>query len=232
MQKIAVITGGTEGIGRAIVKKLIHDGYQIFTCARHERALIELKQTLETPNCKITFQVADLSHKKDVLKFADLVKQHKRLDVLVNNAGVFLGGAIKDEPDTNLEQLIATNLYSAYYLTKALLPLMCEQESGTIINICSIASLTAYAGGASYAISKHALLGFSRSLRAELKSDAIRVSTILPGATYTRSWSASGLPPERFMPAEDVAELVATICKLSPRTVVEDIVLRPLLGDI
>ena len=232
MEKIAVVTGGTEGIGRAIVEKLIKDGYQILTCARNAQALLDLKQTLDTPICKITFQVADLSQKKDVTKFADFVAQHKRVDVLVNNAGVFFGGTIKDEPADNLPQLIETNLYSAYYLTKALLPLMCGQGQGTVINICSIASLMAYAGGASYAISKHALLGFSRGLRAELKTAGIGVTAILPGATYTRSWSASGLPEERFMPAEDVAEVVGLVCKLSPRTVVEDIVMRPLLGDI
>ena len=232
MKKTAVVTGGTEGIGKAIVQKLALDGYQVITCARHKHALITLQKICTTSSHNIKFQVCDLSRKHEVLKFANFIKQAGNVGVLVNNAGVFLGDTIVDEDDNNLSKLIETNLYSAYFLTKALLPLMLAQNYATIVNICSIASFMAYPGGSSYAISKHALLGFSRSLRAEFQDQNIRVTSILPGATYTRSWATSNLPSARFMPAEDIAQVVSMVCKLSPRTVIEDIIMRPQLGDI
>ena len=109
---------------------------------------------------------------------------------------------------------------------------MVAQKSGHIFNMCSIASFTAYANGGSYAISKFALLGFSKCLRAELKDQGIRVTAVMPGATFTDSWKETTLPEERFMPSEDVANMVFASYSLSPRSVVEDIVIRPQLGDI
>jgi len=98
--------------------------------------------------------------------------------------------------------------------------------------MCSIASITAYAHGGSYSVSKFGMLGFSKSLREELKPHGIRVISVLPGATFTRSWEGADVPEERMMPAEDIAELVWTACSLGPRTVVEEIVVRPHLGDL
>ncbi|MBC7721603.1 MAG: SDR family oxidoreductase, partial [Pedobacter sp.] len=123
-------------------------------------------------------------------------------------------------------------LYSAYHLTRALLPKMMEQKSGSIFNICSIASLQAYANGGSYSISKYALLGFSKNLREELKPYGIKVSAVMPGATFTDSWAGSGINLERIMEANDVAKMVFAASQLSPQAVMEDIVLRPQLGDL
>ena len=117
-------------------------------------------------------------------------------------------------------------------LTRALLPGMIARGSGTILNICSTASITPYPNGGSYGIAKHALLGFSHTLREEMKRHGIRVVALLPGATLTDSWAGAGLPYSRFMPAEDVAESAYMAWRMSPRTVVEDILLRPMLGDI
>ena len=122
-----------------------------------------------------------------------------------------------------------TNLYSAYYLTQEILPLMLPHKSGNVFNMCSIASFMPYGA---YAVSKHAMLGFSKVLREEMKDKGIRVTAIMPGATYTPSWEGSPLPEERFMKAEDVAEAIWGCYNLSPRTVVEEIILRPQLGDI
>jgi short-subunit dehydrogenase len=105
-------------------------------------------------------------------------------------------------------------------------------KSGHIFNMCSIASIKAYANGGSYAISKFALLGFSKCLREELKSFGIRVTAILPGATMTASWDGIDLPESRFMKVEDVADSVYAAYSLSTRSVVEEIIIRPQLGDI
>jgi short-subunit dehydrogenase len=128
--------------------------------------------------------------------------------------------------------MITTNLYSAYHITRVFLPAMIQRKSGHIFNMCSIASVQAYANGGSYSISKFALLGFSKNLREELKPYHIKVTAVLPGAVYTDSWSGSGIDPERIMEASDVAEMVFTASRLSPQACVEDIILRPQLGDL
>ena len=109
---------------------------------------------------------------------------------------------------------------------------MVSQRSGHIFNICSIASLKAYENGGAYSISKFALLGFTRNLREEMKQHNIKVTAILPGAAYTDSWAASGINPQRIMEASDIAELVYSATHLSPQACVEEIVVRPQLGDL
>jgi len=109
---------------------------------------------------------------------------------------------------------------------------MMKAKSGHIFNMCSIASLAAYSNGGSYSISKFALLGFSKNLREELKSYNIKVTAVLPGAVYTDSWSGTGVSPERIMEADDVASMVHAATLLSPQACVEDIIMRPQLGDV
>jgi short-subunit dehydrogenase len=153
-------------------------------------------------------------------------------DVLVNNAGVFMMGTLLEEPEEAFENMMALNLNSAYYLTKIIAPHMVKEQQGAIVNICSVASIKAYPGGGSYGISKYALLGFSKNLREELKPQGIRVISVMPGAVYTASWEGVDVEEERLMPAEDIAELLWTTTALSKRSVVEDIVIRPQLGDL
>ena len=125
-----------------------------------------------------------------------------------------------------------TNFLSAYYITRMLLPSMMERKSGHIFNMSSIAALQAYPNGGSYSVSKYALTGFSKNLREELKPYSIKVTCIYPGAVYTDSWAAAGIPPDRIMKTTDIADTVVQISKLSPQAVVEDLVIRPLLGDL
>jgi short-subunit dehydrogenase len=131
-----------------------------------------------------------------------------------------------------LERLIAVNLYGAYHLTRTLLPRMMARKTGHIFNICSIASLKAYPNGGAYSISKFALAGFSANLREEMKTHGIKVTTVYPGAAYTDSWAGSGVDPERIMAAADIAGMVFASTGLSRQATVEEIVLRPQLGDL
>ncbi|MFM2377069.1 MAG: hypothetical protein RLZZ165_2166 [Bacteroidota bacterium] len=227
--KQILISGGSKGIGLAIARRFFNGGYKVIACARGKEALADLRMELpgvETYPC-------DMSDKEAVKAFAaEVMENHGTVDVLVNNAGVFLPGQLHTEEEGILERLMATNLFSAYYLTKALLPDMVRRGTGTVVNMCSIASIRAYEAGGSYSVSKFALYGFSKSLREEMKPKGIRVIAVLPGATFTGSWAGTEMPEERFIPAEDVAEMVWASVHLSDRTVVEDIVLRPQLGDI
>jgi len=128
--------------------------------------------------------------------------------------------------------MIETNLYSAYHLSRAIVPNMITNGHGHIFNMCSIASKIAYPNGGSYSISKFALLGFSKVLREELKTQNIKVTSIMPGATWSASWEGVELPESRLMQAEDIAKVVWTALEMSPSAVIEDITLRPQLGDL
>lgn len=224
-----VITGASRGIGKAIAEKFMAEGHTVLICSSNAAKLEVLKAQFPS---LITY-VCDVSEKKQVLSFADFViKTFDTIDVLINNAGVFLPGKVHDEEDGVLEKTIQTNLYSAYYLTQKLVPKMIVQKNGYIFNMCSVASFKAYPNGGSYSISKFALLGFSKCLREELKEFNIKVTSILPGATLTDSWSETNLPESRFSKSEDIAELIYSITQLSAFSVVEDVVIRPQLGDI
>jgi len=233
MEKVIVVSGGTKGIGLAIVEKFAAQGYNIFICARHQADLDGIKAKLESPDCVIETFRADLADKNQVLGFAEFISQKTdTIEVLVNNAGTFIPGELTSEEDGIFEHLMYTNFYSAFYLTRGLLPLIKMNATGHIFNMCSVASKMAYPNGGSYCVSKFALYGFSQVLREELKEKGIRVTSILPGATYTASWEGADLPEGRFIKPEDVAEAVWSAFTMSPRSVVEEIVIRPQLGDI
>ena len=231
MKKSIIISGGSQGIGKALVKKFLENGFQVFTCARNAKKLESLKNEFNHPLLH-TF-VADLSDKKQVSNFAQwILNQETKIDVLINNAGYFLPGQIQNEEDGVLESQIEANLYSAYHLTKAILPSMQKSNSGHIFTICSTASITAYTAGGSYCISKFALLGFTKVLREELKTHGIKVTAVLPGATLTPAWDGVNLPDSRFIPAEDIANTIFSAYMMSASTVIEEILIRPQLGDI
>lgn len=233
-QKLIVVTGGTRGIGRAIVEIFAGNGFDIVASARKQKDLQELQQYITSRykvNC-FTY-AADLGKKEQVKGLVDFIQLLNRsVDVLVNNAGNFIPGNIHEEEDGILENLIETNLYSAYYLTRGLVKSMIAQKSGYIFNMCSVASLMAYPNGGSYSISKFALLGFSKGLREEMKPYNIKVTSIMPGAVLTDSWAGVDIPAERFMSADDVAKTIWTAYNLSDSAVIEEIVMRPQKGDI
>ncbi len=230
---LIVVTGGSKGIGKAIILKYIKEGYTVATCSRKEADLALLQSEVVSLGGKLHYKVADLSDRAQINSFAAFVKElNIPVSVLVNNTGVFIPGQIHQEEDGILEQMINTNLYSAYHLTRALIGDMVARKSGYIFNICSIASITAYPNGGSYSVSKFALYGMSKVLREEMKEHGVRVTAILPGATLTASWDGVDLPEERFIKADDIADAVWSAYKLSGSAVVEEMIIRPQLGDI
>ena len=235
MNKTAVITGATKGIGRAIAERFAKEGYNLAVNSRNEADLQEMKATFAEayPEMKVDVKVCDMSVKSQVLEFGEWAKTElDSIDVLVNNAGFFIPGTIVEEEDGALEAMINTNLYSAYYLSRSLVGNMISANKGHVFNICSIASIIAYPNGGSYSISKFAMLGFSKVLREELKETGVKVTSILPGATWSNSWQGVDLPTARLMQANDVAEAVISATRMSPSAVVEEIILRPQLGDL
>ncbi len=229
-----IITGASKGIGRAIAEQFAAAGHTLIICSRGETALYDTVAFLQTnyPQCKVKARVVDMSNKEQVKAFGVWCLGFGVPDILVNNAGQFIPGSIHNEAEGVLEQMMETNLYSAYHLTQVLLPSMIEARSGHVFNICSIASLHAYPNGGSYSISKFALLGFSKNLREEMKPHGVKVTAVCPGATLSASWDGFEIDPKRIMEAADIAKMVFAASQLSPQAVVEDMIMRPLLGDL
>lgn len=228
-----VISGATKGLGRAIAEHFAQNGFDVAACARTETDLLAMQTHWEKsyPNSKLHLFTADFSKKESVLEFAAFVQTVFPItDILVNNAGVFLPGQITEEPDGHLEKMMEINVYSAYYLTRALLPHL--KAGSHIFNMASVAGLKAYPGGGSYSITKFALMGFSKVLREELKPRNIRVTTLIPGAAWSDSWKGVDLPQSRLMQASDIAKTVWAAWDLSDAAVMEEVILRPFLGDL
>ena len=230
----AVITGASRGIGRAIAEKYASLGYNILICSKNLRLIEDAAEDIRKlyPEVQVWAKAADLSVKADITDFAEWCLLHGEPDILVNNAGIYLPGNVHDEPEGQMEKLMNINFYSAYHLSRQLLPSMIRRGRGHIFNISSIASLDAYPGGGAYSISKFALMGFSKNLRHELKGKGIKVTTVYAGAVATDSWEGFDNSRSRIMLASDIAETIAAAGSLSAQAVIEDIIIRPQLGDL
>ncbi len=235
MKDLIVVTGGTKGIGRAIIKRFAANGFDIITCARNFPDLESLKIAVEKayPGIEVYIFKSDLSEKKSAMKFINgVIGLNKHVTVLVNNIGSFISGQIHNEDEGTLEKMIETNLYSGYHITRGLIKAMMERKEGYVFNICSVAGIAPYLNGASYCISKYAQLGMTKVLREEMKPFGIRVTAIIPGSTLTASWDGTELPESRFIESEDIANTIYNAWSLSKNTVIEEIIMRPQLGDV
>lgn len=231
----AIVTGATQGMGKAIADKLLSEGFSIAICARSKDKIkiAEAEWNEKYPSASIITVAADLSDKQQAISFADTVLSNfPQVDLLVNNAGMYMPGELADEPDGMLEKMIGINLYSAYHLTRRILPVMIASKSGHIVNMCSIASLRAYPHGGAYSISKYALLGFTDNLREELRPFNIKVTAICPGAVYTPSWENSGVEESRIMETRDIVSTLWSAYNLSPQANMDMVIMRPVKGDL
>lgn len=228
-----VVTGASRGIGKAIALYFAERGFNIAFCARTKNDVDALAQTLREFKVDVIAKVVDVKNTSQIKEFSDeVLTLWGSIDILINNAGTYLPGRVIDEKEGTLETLIETNLYSAYYFSRGFAQKFIENKKGHIFNIASVAGQQAYPNGGSYSISKFAMIGLSKALREELKSLNVKVTTISPGPVYTDSWSSAGIPEERFIPASDIGKLVFDLYHLSDTTVIEDLTVRPILGDI
>lgn len=229
-----IISGASRGIGFAIAEIFAQYGHRLIITSRKEINLYNAVEALQKkfPGTEIHAKPFDLAGKEPAIDFGQWCLQFGAPDILVNNTGVFEPGDISHEADGVLESQISVNLYSAYHLTRTLLPAMKEKKSGHIFNLCSVASLQAYPGGGAYSISKFALYGFNQNLRQELMPFGIKVTAVMPGAVMTDSWGDFDNHDYRIMEAADIAKLIYNAAQLSPAACVEEIVVRPQLGDV
>lgn len=236
VNKYVLITGGSRGIGLSIAKKFLQENHPVILIAQNEAYLNQLKKTLSETytNVDIITLAIDLKNKSEIQQKLDVLFSDTsiQIEVLVNNAGIFSPGELMSEEEGVLEDMLAVNLLSAYHLTRKVVPNMRSHQSGHIFNISSVAGTQAYANGGSYGISKYALEGFSENLRFELRKEGIKVITVVPGAVWTDSWASSGLPEERFIKTEDIANMIYQAYSCSGNSMIERIVIRPQEGDI
>jgi NAD(P)-dependent dehydrogenase (short-subunit alcohol dehydrogenase family) len=153
-------------------------------------------------------------------------------DVLVNNAGKYFGSDFLATSVADFDRTIAANLRSLFLVTRAFAPEMIKRGRGDIFNMGSVAGITAFAGGSAYSAAKFGVAGLSKAMRAEFRDKGVRVCCVHPGATVSPSWKGSGVPSSRMMPAEDIAKAFVALYRMTRRTVVEEIVLRPQRGDL
>ena len=231
-----LITGASQGIGEAIALAFAADygrRARIALVARSADALEAVAERCRQREAAARPFVCDVTDEQAVNAMAQAVADSVGVpDVLVNNAGHFEPGTLLETSAEMFRRQLEVNVTSAFLVTKAVLPAMLERGSGRILMMGSVASLQGYPSGAAYGAAKHALLGLARSLREETKGTGVGVTTLLPGATLTPSWDGVELPPDRLMPASDIARVVVELAGLSARTVVEEVILRPAEGDL
>ena len=232
---VVLITGASQGIGAAIAKVFAREirGVRLALVARSGKNLASVAAACAKSGATVAVFPCDVAAEGPVAAMAAaVVKRFGGVDVLVNNAGTFAGAPLTAMSVAEFDRLIAANLRSVFLVSRAFLPGMIKRGSGDIFNMSSIAGLIAYPGGAGYSAAKFGVSGLSKVMRAELKDRGVRVCCVYPGATVSPSWRGSGVDEARMMPTGDVARAFLDIYRLSRRTVVEEIVLRPQRGDV
>jgi NAD(P)-dependent dehydrogenase (short-subunit alcohol dehydrogenase family) len=232
---VILITGASQGIGAAIAQVFAAElsGVRLALVARNEKNLRATARECLKLGAEVELFPCDVTREKAVAAMARTVARHfGPVDVLVNNAGAFTMAPFVRTSPAAFDDMIATNLRSAFLVTQAFLPAMLKRRRGDVFFLSSIAGLGAYPQAAAYCAAKFGVTGLAKVLRAETKDHGVRVCCVHPGATWSPSWSKSGVKPQRIMPAEDIARAILDVYRLGRRTVVEEIVLRPQLGDV
>jgi 3-oxoacyl-[acyl-carrier protein] reductase len=226
--QVAVVTGASRGIGLAIARKLGRMGARVSICARNKESLEEAAASLRSDGIEVEAMPADITRADDV---TSLITETQRgvgpIDILVNNAGIGIFGPFHQQSEKDWDTVLDTNLKSVFLASRAVVPEMMQRKTGYIINICSLAGKSAFAGGAIYCASKWGLLGLSGSMAEDLRPYGIRVSAICPGTVATEFSPHAGKDSAKMLHPEDVAHAVAALVTQSPGSFISEIDIRP-----
>lgn len=227
--ELTIVTGASRGIGRGIALRLAKEKHDLMLFGRDESALDETLIEVKKHGVTAEYFSGDVVYYDFVKNSVDkILEKYGKVDHLINNAGI---GIFKKVIDASLDEFktqINANLYGIFNFTKAVLPGMIQNRNGSIINILSLAGKNSFIGGSMYSASKHAALGFTRSLMLEVREYNIRVAAICPGSVDT-GFNSPGNKPERnkIIKPEDIAETILTILKLPVRALISEVDIRP-----
>jgi 3-oxoacyl-[acyl-carrier protein] reductase len=228
---VTIITGASKGIGESIAYKFASENHHVVLIGRNEENLKRISNKINTYYGSSEYYAGSVTNVEFIKKsFNQVIERHGRIDHLINNAGIMI---IKKFVDASLEEFqsqMETNMYGVFICTKEALPSMIERQTGSIINISSLAGKNNFVGGTMYSTTKHALMGFSKSLMLEVRSYNIRVAIVCPGSVSTDLLLNSPMTPKdkgKILQPEDIAEVVFSIIKLPPRALVSEIEIRP-----
>ena len=227
----AIVTGATQGIGRATAFALGRAGYRVGVCARHEADVRRLVEELKAEGIEAAGAKADVGQPDAVPPAVQkMVSALGEIGVLINNAGILIAKPFEELTLEDWDSTMGTNVRSLYLMTREVLPAMRRRREGTIVNVASLAGKNGFAGGTAYTASKHAVLGFSRSLMLEVRKDNVRVIAICPGSVATgmmRDQTMLKADPAKVLQADDVAESILHAIRLPPRAMVSELDIRP-----
>ncbi|HAX17268.1 MAG TPA: 3-oxoacyl-ACP reductase [Actinobacteria bacterium] len=228
-EKIALITGASQGIGRSISITLAEEGATVILAARNEKKLKEVSTEINNNGGKSLIFPADLSCEKDIKSLFEYIKKKEgRLDILVNNAAKVIAGKFIDFSTADYDSLMAINLRGLFICCREAVSLMLPQKSGYIINISSVVGFKGYPELTAYTASKHGVMGITKSIAAEYQKDGICVSAILPGGVDTELCADARPDLDRsvLMPPQDIADTIRFIFKLSDNAWIDEIYIR------
>jgi short-subunit dehydrogenase len=230
-----IITGATKGIGRAIAIAFAKEGLNMALCARNYLELEAFQVELKTinPGIKIVIRQADCSIKEEVLSFAGFAEQELGfISVIVNNVGIYEPSSILDDEEDTFQKLLNTNLMPSYELYRYFGKTMMAEGKGHVFTICSVAALAPVVEAGMYTVTKVALYGLSNIMRLEMQQYGVKVTSILPGSTLTESWKGTDLLADKFVSPDDIASAMICAYKMTPGANVDEIVIRPVSGQL
>jgi len=227
----ALVTGATQGIGRATAFALGHAGYRVGVCARTHARVDQLLADLKQEGIDAAGAYADVGDPAQAARAAEQIATAiGEIGVLVNNAGVLIARPFEEMTLEDWDATMTTNVRSLFLMTRAVLPAMRRRREGAIVNVASLAGRNGFVGGTAYTASKHAVLGFSRSLMLEVRKDNIRVVAVCPGSVDTsmlRDQPMLRADPSRILRPEDVADTILHALLLPARALVSELDIRP-----
>ena len=230
-QKTALITGASKGIGFAVAKRFAPELSDLHLAARGAEGLQEAAEALARPGLNFHLHPVDLTKEEGVHSLAQAVlSTSPKLDVLVNNAGLYLPGSLLGDDRSNLRYMIELNVLSHYDLIHALDSAI--SSGGYIFEMSSVAAKKMFLGKPGYSISKHAQGAMIEALRHEMRPRGVRVTSVMPGPTWSHSWEGATFPEDRLLDAAHVAEAMFAAWQLPHEAVMEELVIRPFEGDI
>lgn len=230
VNEISIVTGGNRGIGKSIALRLAKENHDVIVFGRNEESLKKTSNEIKDIGVKCEYYIGDVADEVFVNNsMKKIIEKYGKIDNLINNAGTSVFKKVVDASLDEFKKQVNANLYGIFNFSKAVLPKMIERKSGAIINIVSLAGKNSFVGGTMYSASKHAALGFTKSLMLEVREYNIRVAAICPGSVDTEFFNGSSMNPNRdkILKPDDIAETVISILKLPARALISEIDIRP-----